>query len=143
MEELFAYALLYSVGYDFWHLYSAQLDKLFLESPDNEEYLYLETLKSPTNAALHLISVMSNASFDADIFGRTLMKLIAEVYSHSDLPQFSRKMYLLWNSLPTALQDKEPFLPFCYADDCLSYGYQTQCRKLLEEAIHYYDEYTV
>ena len=140
MEELLAYALLYSVGYDFWHLYSAQLDKLFLESPDNEEYLYLETLKSPADAALHVISVMSNASFDADLFGRTLMKLLAEVYANSDVSEFSRKMYLLWNSLPTAIQDKTPFFTFCYAGDCLSYGDQIQCRRLFEEAIHYYDE---
>ena len=131
------------MGFDFWHLYSAQLDRLFLESPDNEVYSHLETLRNPADVALHVISIMSDASFDADQFGRALMRPLKEVYANSDLSGFSRKMYLLWNGLPTSIQDKEPFFTFCYAGDCLSYGDQLQCRRLFEEAIHYYDKYTV
>lgn len=139
MEELFAYALLFSEGYDFWKQYSEQLDKLFLESPDNEEYLYLETLKSPKEAALHIIAVMSEASFDTDLFGRTLMKLIGQIYEKSDLADFGTRMYSLWVKLPKNIEQNEPFFTLCYADDYLSWN-KEQCRKLYEKAIHYYDE---
>ena len=139
MEELFAYALLFCEGYDFWKQYSEQLDKLFLESPDNEEYLYLEELNSPKEAAIHILSVMSESSFNEDLFGRALMKLIAQAYATSDLADFGGKMYSLWNKLPKGIEQKEPFFTFCYADDCLSYGDEAQCRELYEKAIHYYD----
>ena len=139
MEELFAYALLFIEGYDCWELYSEQLDKLFLESPENEEYLYLEELKSPKEAMLHIISIMYNESFDADRFGRTLMKLIAPIYARSDLTEFATKMYHLWEKLPSAIDTEQPFWTFSYAGDCLSYGDEKQCRELYEKAIHYYD----
>ena len=95
MEELFAYALLFSEGYDCWKLYSEELDKLFLESPENEEYLYLEGLKSPKEAVLHIISIMYRKPFDTDIFGRTLMKLVAPIYEKSDLTRFGKKNVFL------------------------------------------------
>lgn len=139
MEELFAYALLFSVGYDVWGLYTEQLDKLFLEYPENEEYLYLEGPISPKEAVLHTISTMSSMPFNADLFGQVLMKLIAQIYTISDLAEFNKKMYSLWNHLPAAIIQKEPFWTFSYADDCLSYGDEEQCRKLYEIAIHYYD----
>lgn len=139
MEELFAYALLFSEGYDFWKQYSERLDKLFLESPDNEEYLYLETLKSPKEAALHIISVMSEASFDIDLFGRTLMKLIARAYATSDLADFGTRMYSLWIKLPKSIEQEEPFFALSFADDYLLWD-EEQGRKLYEKAIHYYDE---
>ena len=136
MEELFAYALLFCEDYDFWDLYSERLDKLFLEYPDNEEYLYLESLTSPKEAALHIISAISGMSFDTKLFGRTLMKLIGQAYTKSDLIKFSRRMYSLWNDLPASIHHKEPFFTLSYADDCLSYGDKKQCRKLYEQAIH-------
>lgn len=139
MEELFAYALLFCEGYDFWDLYSEQLDRLFLMYPDNEEYLYLEGLKSPKDAALHIISAMSGVPFDIELFGRTLMNLVAQAYKRSDLTEFDRRMYSLWNNLPVSVYQQEPFFTLCYAGDCLSYEDEKQCRKLYEQAIHYYD----
>ena len=139
MEELFAYALLFSVGYDVWGLYTEQLDKLFLEYPENEEYIYLEGPITPKEATLHIISIMSSIPFNTDIFGQTLMKLIAQVYATSDLKEFGKTMYSLWNRLPAAIIQKEPFWTFSYADDCLSFGDEKQCRELYEKAIHYYD----
>ena len=139
MEELFAYALLFSEGYDFWKQYSERLDKLFLESPDNEEYLYLETLKSPKEAVLHIIAVMSETSFDTDLFGRTLMKLLGQIYEKSDLADFGTRMYSLWVKLPKSIGENEPFFTLCFADDYLLWD-EEQGRKLYEKAIHYYDQ---
>ena len=42
MEKLFVYALLYSEGFDMWAMYSNTLDKLFIENPEDENYLSLE-----------------------------------------------------------------------------------------------------
>lgn len=139
MEELFAYALLFCEGYDVWELYMKRLDELFLAFPENEEYLYLEGLKNPKEAALHIVAVMSEVSFDTDLFGRTLMRQIAEIYSTSDIEEFGRKMYSLWNKFPEMIEHQEPFWTFGYADDCLSFGDEEQCRELYEGAMHYYD----
>ena len=140
MKELLAYALLCCAGYDCGGLYDDQLDKLFLEHPDSEEYLYLESLPSRKDAALHTVSALSGVSFDAELFGRALMKLLGQAYAESDLAPFSRRMYSLWTMLPPAIQYEEPFHTLNYADDCLSYGDENRCRKLYEEAFHFYDE---
>lgn len=139
MEELFVYALLFCVGYDFWDQYKVQLDSLFLRFPDNEKYLFLEGSKSPKEAALHIISAMSGQPFDAEAFGRTLMKQIGQIYEKSDLTEFAGRMYLLWKAFPGKIYQEEPFFTFSYADDSLSYGDEKQCRALYERAIHYYD----
>lgn len=140
MEALLAYALLFCEGYDCGDLYEEQLNRLFLEHPDNKEYLYLESLPSRKDAALHTVSMLSGVPFDAVLFGRALMKPLAQAYAESDLVPFSKRMYSLWRVLPPAIQYEEPFHTFNYADDCLSYGDETRCRKLYEEAIHFYDE---
>ena len=142
MEVLLAYALLFCEGYDYWNSYSEQLDKLFLESPDNDDYLYLEELNNPKEAALYIISSISESSINTDVFGPALMKLVGQAYIKSDLADFGRRMYSLWKNLPVAINNVEPFFTFCYADDCLSYGDEEQCRKLYEKAIHYYDRET-
>ena len=139
MEELFAYSLLFCQGYDFWDLYEEKLDSLFLKYPDNEEYFYLEELKNQKVAALHIISKMSESPFDIERFGRTLMKQIGEIYTKSELTDFAPKMLSLWKTLPRCVYQEEPFLTLSYADDCLSYGDEKQCRNLYEQAIHYYD----
>ncbi len=41
--------------------------------------------------------------------------------------------------MPRDIGQKEPFLTLCYADDCLSYHDEEQCRKLYEKAMCYYD----
>lgn len=126
-------------GYDFWDLYLNRLDELFLKHPDNKEYLYLEGLRSPKGAALHIVSRMSEVQFNTELFGRTLMKLVGQIYKTSDLTEFDRRMYSLWNNLPTSINYEQPFFTFCYVGDCLSYGDKEQCRRLYEQAIFYYN----
>ena len=45
--------------------------------------------------------------------------------------------------LPSVIEyGEEPFFALCYADDCLSYGDEKQCRDLYEAALSYYDQST-
>ena len=139
MEELLAYALLFCEGFDVGDLYAEQLNKLFLEHPDSKEYLYLQSLSSQKDAVLHTVSALSSASPDTGILGRALMKRLEQEYARDDLRAFSRRMYSLWSKLLPAVQYEEPFYTLNHAGDCLSYGDEKQCRKLYEEAFHFYD----
>lgn len=139
MEKLFAYALLCSEGFDVWNQYADTLDMLFMADPENDTCLSLEGMK-PREAVLHSISVMQGSEFDAECFGKALMASLQGIYQKTPLPVFAGKMYSLWNKLPSRIDQDEPFFTLCYADDCLSYGDERQCRELYEKAIHYYDK---
>lgn len=138
MESLYAYALLFCEGYDIWDLYSKELDKLFLDDPENDTYLLLELTTDIKQTIAHIFSITNKKTFDVEIFGRTLMKLISDIYKNSDLQDFAKHMYALWKRLPGFIDEQEPFFILSYADECLSYGDETQCRKLYEEAMNYY-----
>lgn len=138
MEELFVYALLYSEGFDAWSSYADTLDKLFMEDLENETFLSLEGM-TPKDAVLHTIAVMYGSEFDTESFGKILMRSLLPIYENTNLEIFAEKMYSLWNKLPRRIDEHEPFFTLCYADDCLSYHDEEQCRELYEKAMHYYD----
>ena len=135
MEKLFVYAILFSIGYDVWEKYEVELDRLFLDDVGNDEYLALEGM-SPKEAVLHTISLMQMKPINHNLFGKELMAAIKPIYESCDIRDFGNRMYELWQRLPKVVQyDKEPFLVFCYAADCLSYGDEKQCRDLYESAL--------
>lgn len=141
MEELFAYALLYCEGFDVWTSYTDALDKLFIENPENEEYLSLEGM-TPKEAVMHsifLMHKMHKSEFDAEYFGKILMKSLQQIYENIDIEVFGRKAYSLWKKLPKHIDREDPFWVLSYADECLAYGDEHQCRQLYEHAMHYYD----
>lgn len=131
------YALLYSEGFDVWAMYSDTLDKLFIENPEDENYLSLEGM-APKEAVLHTIAIMHRSTFDTGYFGKILMESLRQIYENIRLEIFAKKMYSLWNKLPGFVDKEEPFFILCYADDCLSYGDEYQCRQLYEKAMNYY-----
>ncbi len=138
MEELFVHALLYSEGVDMWANFSQTLDRLFMEDPGNEDYLSLEEM-TPKEAVLHSIGIMYRTGFDSERFGKLLMRALQQLYRDAPLEIFARKVYSLWRKLPDVIGEGEPFFTLSYADDCLSYGDEAQCRQLYENAMHYYD----
>ena len=131
------YALLYSEGFDMWPSYTGTLDKLFIEDPENEIYLSLEGM-APKEAVLHTLSIMDESEFDMESFGKILMQSLLRIYEDTGIELFARKMYSLWNKLPRHIGQNEPFFTLCYADDCLSYHDEEQCRLLYEKAMRYY-----
>ena len=143
MEKLFVYAILCSIGYDLYEEYRNTLDKLFLDNPEIEDYLTLEGL-AYKDAILHTLSIMNHYQINHDIFGKYLMSVLKVIYQQSKLNDFAKKMPELWNRLPHAIEYGEaPFFVLFYADDCLSYGDEKQCRELYESAINYYEESTM
>ena len=138
MEKLFVYALLYSEGFDVWASYADTLDMLFIENLENEEYLSLEMMR-PKEAVLHIISVMYRSELYSEYFGKILMKSLQQIYKNISIEVFAKKMYSLWKKLPQHICKEEPFFTLSYADDCLSYGDEYQCRQLYEKAMYYYD----
>lgn len=139
MEELFVYALLYVIGYNKSAEYHYALDKLFLDDPSNKELFDLEEMEYK-DAMLHLFHLMRTTTVNYDKFGILLMRILKPIYRESDLFDFGKKMYELWKILPSNIDKEEPFHTFCYADDCLSYGDERQCRELYEIALNYYDK---
>ena len=138
METLYAYALILCEGYDYWDVYSEELDRLFLNDPENDMYLSLELTTDIHQAVFHIFSSMNWEAFDVRIFGKALMKPVSDIYKKSNLQDFTEHMYSLWNHLPYFISEKEPFFIFNYAGDSLSYGDEIQCRKLCEKAMNFY-----
>lgn len=140
MEDLFVYAILFSVGYDTWSEFSSTLDTLFLEDADNTNWLELEYMQ-PKEAILHTLSLMNTYKINIVIFGKSLMREISKIYADmSDLSKFSWKMYEVWNRLPASIAyGTEPFFTLAYAGDCLDYGDEKQCMELFEKAVNFYN----
>lgn len=143
VEILYAYALLWSEGYDFGSRYAEELDRLFDACPDNDEYLYLEGVSDPKEAALHIIATMADKPSHTDVFGRALMEGLASVWQTyavqgDALRSFAAHMVSLWHKLPERINRLQPFHVLSYADEPLSWGDEAQCRALYEQAFQYY-----
>ena len=138
MEELLVFALLLCEGILSEDEYWKRLDELFLESPEDDNFLYLEW-ETNIKKAIAYITNIDYAIFDYGLFGKILMEKLRIYYEQClDIKNFSERMYLLWEDLPFDIQDKQPFYTLCYADDALSWGDEEQTRKLYEVMLNYY-----
>ncbi len=137
MEELFVYAMLCCVGFDAWPVYTETLDRLFLGDQENEEYLSLEEMP-PKHAVLHTLSVMQREKLDVEVFGKTFVKIMRQVYENTELEYLSRKMVSLWDKLPLTIALEEPFWYLSFVDEYLPHDEQG-CRELWEKLLHFYD----
>lgn len=126
------------IGYEKYDEYKKSLDCLFLSDLSNEELLDLEG-RTDKDAILHTISSFNVSKKNIDEFGKQLMRALKPIYYESDIVDFGNRMYELWNRLPDHISKVEPFHTFNYADDCLSYGDEKQCRELYEKAFNYYE----
>lgn len=138
MEKLFVYAILCGIGYEKYNDYKDTLDQLFENNPDDEQLLDLENRKYK-DAMLHIHALMNVYPIDYDKFGKYLMNALKPIYKESAIDEFGNKMYKLWNRLPASINNEDPFFVLNYADDCLSYGDEEQCRELYESMLNYYD----
>ena len=138
MEELFVYSLLYDVGYEKVNEYEETLNRLFLNNPEDKNLLDLEGMAFK-DAMFHLRHLVNVLSFDTMEFGKQLMSKIKPLYDGNNIADFGKAMYRLWTLLPEKIKLEEPFHILSYADDCLGYGDEKQCRELYENALNYYD----
>ena len=101
--------------------YVSELDRLFLENPEDDLLLNI------------------------DVFGKELFAALEKVYRENRFPlaEFGSRCYELWRALPYHPYQYEHIKPFdtlTYADDPLSYGDEGQSRDLYEAAFDYYKE---
>lgn len=140
MEELFVYAILCGVGFEKYDKYEDTLERLLEWDPTDEMLLDLYGRKYK-DAMLHIHSIMNEYTLDCELFGKCLMKELKDVYLSVEISEFGKKMYELWNRLPSAIDEmEEPFHILSYADDCLSYGDEKQCRELYESMFAFYEQ---
>ena len=140
MEELLAYAYLLGTDLISEAIYEEKLNELFLQNPTDEDLLELELLNRNRKETIAYIRTHLNYnSMDFDRFGRVLFRLLKPIYASMDIQRFGNAMYSLWENLPGNLQDMQPFLTLCYADDPLSWGDEKQSREIYEEMLEYYE----
>ena len=139
MEELLAFALLHSVGFDIETDYRNKLDELFLETPEDDTLLELESMSSKTKESMDYIRLhFDYDQFDRYTFGKFLMETLKKHYSNTEIHLFARRMYLLWQRLPDNIQNEEPFHTMSYAGDSLTWGDEKQTRNHLEYMLNEY-----
>lgn len=143
MERLAALCCLWVSGFGTKAEYSAELDRLFLENPDDDFLLELENLGGDYAAAWAILSPLLQTA-NIDKFGKVLF-LGLEEYFHAEkitLREFGIRCYELWrllyNKLPVEIVYSEPFDYLCYADEPLSWGDEKQSRELFQSMFDYY-----
>ena len=138
MEELFVHAILCGVGFERYEQYEETLERLFEMNLADEMLLDLYGRKYK-DAILHIHSIMNEYPLDCELFGRCLMKELKDIYLSIEISEFGKRMYELWNRLPKVIDEmEEPFHVLSYADDCLAYGDEKQCRELYEAMFNFY-----
>lgn len=141
MEELLVLALLLYEDMVMEEEYNKRLDELFLADPENDDLLCLEWETDIKKAMIYIRTHIDYKNLDYELFGRILMNKLKVFYEKcSDIKNFADRMFLLWESLPGIIQEREPFFTLCYADDPLSWGEEEQVRKVYEEMLNYYKE---
>lgn len=143
LEMLFAYAYLWAFGFCSMQEYNECLDKMFLETPDVDVLLELETCSfnyKDTFFRLKRYFEYESNSFDVYQFGKTLFTGLEIIYNSNLYPiaEYSKMTYELWNLLPGTLRDEQPFWALSYADEPLSWGDEQQTRAMYEEAFSFY-----
>lgn len=139
MEQLIAYALLCSIGCDCYSEFQNVLDSLFLDNPDDSLLLDLYD-RQYKDAVLHVLSLLPIYQLSVDSFGECLMDALKPIYRQYSIREFAQKMYQLWSRLPQEIGSENPFHILSFADDCLLYGDENQCRQLYETALEYYSK---
>lgn len=144
MEKLVALCCLWVFGLGTREDYYAELDRLFLENPEDDLLLELEELGGDRAAALARIGWLADR-LNIDLFGKELFAALEKVYNENKFPlaQFGRRCYKMWCALPYRpyqYEHIEPFSTLIYADDPLSYGDEKQSRELYQWAFDYYKE---
>lgn len=139
MEELFVHAILCGVGFERYEQYEETLERLFEMNLTDEMLLDLYGRKYK-DAILDIHSIMNEYPLDCELFGRCLMKELKDIYLSIEISEFGKRMYELWNRLPKVIDEmEEPFHVLSYADDCLAYGDEKQCRELYEAMFNFYE----
>ena len=144
MEALYAEFLLWFHGFNPGDKYEALLNECFLNNPNNSILLELEERSNSmldTHGRFTRYWTYEQPTLNPEILGKRLFSGLKCVYDSNtfSIEEFSRRCFLLWDNLPSAIDQTEPFWTLDYAGDCLSWGDETQTRNLFEKAFSFYD----
>lgn len=111
MKKLTALCCLWAFGLSDKDDYAAELDRLFLESPEDDFLLELENLGGDYKAAWARIEPLIGSDVSTDGFGKELFAALEKIYGENRFPlaEFGRICSALWRFLPGELDMKEPF----------------------------------
>lgn len=142
MEGLYAEFLLWKYGFQPQEKYEQTLHERFLRDPAHRFLLKLEehsTSIQHTGGCFARYWAYEHPGLDASVFGKALFSGLKRAYFSTamDIGQFARQCYSLWQDLPSEIDNLEPFLTLCYADDPLSWGDEVQTKALYEKAFAY------
>ena len=143
LEKLAVLCWLWAFGFGSKEEYFSELDRLFLEDPEDDFLLELETFSGDRKAAWARLSPFVETEMNVDKFGKELFGRLEKFYlencnSRSSLEGFGKTCYAMWQSLPASINTKDPFHILCYADDPLSWGDEKQTRELYQKAFEHY-----
>lgn len=151
MEKLTALLLLFLSGFGSAEPYFAELDRLFLESPDDSFLFELEDCLKDLREHWARVSECFAANiggYDIKNFGRELSGGVQEFFDENvstgkiTLRKFGRMGYQLWLLLSDLNIDvhSDPYVVLCYADEPLDYGDEKQSLKLYRYFFDFYKE---
>ncbi|MDE7192837.1 MAG: hypothetical protein K2O14_02600 [Oscillospiraceae bacterium] len=150
MEKLTVLLLLFLSGFGSAEPYFAELDRLFLESPDDSFLFELEDCLKDLRGHWARVSERFAANIGDDIkkFGRELSGGVQEFFDENvstgkiTLREFGRMGYKLWLLLSdlNIEVDSDPYVVLCYADEPLDYGDEKQSLELYRYFFDFYKE---
>ena len=143
MELLYAEFLLWFHGFNSGERYEALLNDQFINNPNNGLLLELEELSAnilDTHGRFMRYWTYEQPSLKANVFGKQLFLGLKSIYDANSfsIEDFSKRCFLLWQSLPCRIAQAEPFWTLDYAGDCLSWGDEVQTRSLFHKAFSFY-----
>lgn len=151
MEKLTALLLLFLSGFGSAEPYFEELDRLFLERPDDDFWFELEDCLKDLRGHWARVSERFAANiggYDIRKFGRELSGGVQEFFDENvntgkiTLREFGRMGYKLWLLLSDLNVEvhSDPFVVLCYADEPLDYGDEKQSLDLYRFFFDFYKE---
>ncbi|MDE7362181.1 MAG: hypothetical protein K2N38_09635 [Oscillospiraceae bacterium] len=143
MEKLAALCCLWAFGLADKDDYYSELDRLFLENPEDDLLLELEGLGDDRAEAWARLGRLARSSLNIDIFGKELFAALEKVYNENrvSLAKFGELCHEMWRELTADFWDDEPFYSLSYAYLPLDeYGDEKQTREFFQKAFDYYKE---
>lgn len=152
VEKLAALLIFCLSGFGSAESYFSELDRQFLEHPDDEVLFELEDcfkdLRGHWACLLRHFEFGPDENFDKKLFGGELSRGLEKFFDENvgtgkvSLKKFGRLGYTLWRLLSDLNFDVhgEPFVILCYADEPLDYGDERQSLEIYKYFFDFYKE---
>lgn len=141
MERLAALCCLWAFGLGDKDDYCSELDRLFLENPEDDFLLELEGLGNDRVEAWEKLGRLAGSSLSIDAFGKELFAALEKIYNENRFPfeKFGKLCFHMLFRLPEIISQSEPFHSLFFADLAVDEYYdEKQARELYQKAFKHY-----